>query len=500
MTTDPAKSIPAFYAGQSILLTGATGFLGKVFIEKVLRSCPDIREIFLLMRPKKGFTIKERLKEILNLPLYERLREERFSIFEKLIPISGNVSEKELGLSDADRQMLIERVTIIIHGAASVRFNDSLKHAILSNTRATRDICILAQSMKNLKALVYVSTAFTHVNNPFIEEKMYPPIADWRKMIDVAESLDEHTLNIFTAKCLDYAPNTYIFSKNLAESVIQDYSFSFPCAIVRPSMVYPSMEEPFPGWIDNIYGPIGLTIGGGKGIIRVAYGNKDVIEDIVPVDIVINAILVVSWKIGVTTFSAGSIFVSNCTSQKPMTYKSITLIGYEVADEVPLEGIVWIPSVTYIDNFTLFYLLTMLLHILPATLIDMILNFSGRRPILVRLQRNLYVANRAVGYFACNDWKFSNTNSLALTSSIPPDDRYMFSFDYSDFNIKEYLTNCTIGAKKFLLHEDMNRLDAARAHKKRVYLFVIMVRAIISIGVLWIIYKWICSLVYYKIA
>jgi len=70
--------------------------------------------------------------------------------FKKLIPIFGDVSEKGLGLSAADRQMLIERVTIIIHAAASVRFNDSLKYAIFANTRATRDICILAQSMKNL--------------------------------------------------------------------------------------------------------------------------------------------------------------------------------------------------------------------------------------------------------------------------------------------------------------------------------------------------------------
>ena len=69
MTTDPAKSIPAFYAGQSIFLTGATGFLGKVFIEKVLRSCPDVREIFLLMRPKKGLSVNKRLEKILNLPV-----------------------------------------------------------------------------------------------------------------------------------------------------------------------------------------------------------------------------------------------------------------------------------------------------------------------------------------------------------------------------------------------------------------------------------------------
>jgi len=78
------------------------------------------------------------------------LREERFFNFEKLIPISGDVSEKGLSLSAADRQMLVERVTIIIHAAASVRFNDSLKYTIFANIRATRDICILAQNMKNL--------------------------------------------------------------------------------------------------------------------------------------------------------------------------------------------------------------------------------------------------------------------------------------------------------------------------------------------------------------
>lgn len=69
MTTDPAKSIPAFYNGQSIFLTGPTGFLGKVFIEKVLRSCPNVREIFLLMRPKKELNINQRLQKILDLPV-----------------------------------------------------------------------------------------------------------------------------------------------------------------------------------------------------------------------------------------------------------------------------------------------------------------------------------------------------------------------------------------------------------------------------------------------
>ena len=69
MAIDPAKSIPAFFAGQSIFLTGTTGFIGKCIIEKVLRSCPDVREIFVLIRPKKGLSVNQRFEKILNLPV-----------------------------------------------------------------------------------------------------------------------------------------------------------------------------------------------------------------------------------------------------------------------------------------------------------------------------------------------------------------------------------------------------------------------------------------------
>jgi len=51
-----------------------------------------------------------------------------------------------------------------------------------------------------LKALVYIGTAFANINNVFIKEKVYPPIADWRKMIKMVESLDEHIIDIFTTK------------------------------------------------------------------------------------------------------------------------------------------------------------------------------------------------------------------------------------------------------------------------------------------------------------
>ncbi|XP_025263366.1 fatty acyl-CoA reductase 1-like [Camponotus floridanus] len=490
-TIDPAKSIPSFYAGQSIFLTGATGLIGKVYIEKILRSCPDVREIFILMRPKKGININERLEKMLSVPLFDKLREKQSLNFKKLIPVFGDISQENFNLSVVDRQMLIERVTIIIHNAASVKFNDSLKYAILSNTRSTRDICILAENIKNLIALVYVGTAYTHLDNPFIEEKVYPPIANWRKMIKVAELLDEHNLNIFTAKCLDYIPNTYLFSKNLAESVIHEYSSSLPCAIVRPSIVTSSLKDPIPGWVDNFNGPMGLCAFGAKGLLRVLYASKCTSQNDIPIDTVINTIILVTWKLGLTTFIPKSTLVINCTfpDEKSMLFQEVINIMLKLLKKIPLEGIVWIPSAVLTKSLIIYYVLTILWHILPAIIIDSVLKFSGHQPMILRLQRKAYVANLALQHFMCNEWKFDNTNSRNLMSLIPSDNREIFSIDLSDIDMTKYIRNSMIGFKKYLLHEDMNRLKAAKAHYKRVDLFVRTFKTVIIIGILWMIYK-----------
>lgn len=64
------SEIVKYYAGKSIFITGATGFLGKVLIEKLLRSCSDVKKIYLLVRHKKGNTPQQRLNELLNCQVY----------------------------------------------------------------------------------------------------------------------------------------------------------------------------------------------------------------------------------------------------------------------------------------------------------------------------------------------------------------------------------------------------------------------------------------------
>jgi nucleoside-diphosphate-sugar epimerase len=51
-----------FLEGQNIFVTGASGFLGKVLLEKFLQACPDVGKIFVLARPKKGKESSERVQ------------------------------------------------------------------------------------------------------------------------------------------------------------------------------------------------------------------------------------------------------------------------------------------------------------------------------------------------------------------------------------------------------------------------------------------------------
>ena len=60
------KAISEFYAGKNVFVTGATGFIGKVLVEKLLRSCPDIKGIYCLIRGKKGQTAAQRLENMLE--------------------------------------------------------------------------------------------------------------------------------------------------------------------------------------------------------------------------------------------------------------------------------------------------------------------------------------------------------------------------------------------------------------------------------------------------
>lgn len=72
---------------------------------------------------------------------------------EKIVPIDGDVSQLNLGISSNDRLTLINEISILFHVASSIRFIEPIKSAIIMNIRGTRDICKLALEMTKLEVI-----------------------------------------------------------------------------------------------------------------------------------------------------------------------------------------------------------------------------------------------------------------------------------------------------------------------------------------------------------
>ena len=88
--------IRKFYEGKTLFLTGATGFLAKVILEKLLRDLPGIKKIYVIIRPKAGKTPMERFKsDILNSKAFDRSRKEVPNwlehVMKVVVPVEGDL-------------------------------------------------------------------------------------------------------------------------------------------------------------------------------------------------------------------------------------------------------------------------------------------------------------------------------------------------------------------------------------------------------------------------
>lgn len=118
--------------------------------------------------------------------IFERLIEEKStSVFSKLVAVAGDVGQEDLGLSVPDRQKLIENVNVVIHSAATLDFNETLRPTVNINLLGTRRVMQLCDQLKNLKALVHVSSAYVNSFLLETEEILYPPPADAEEIINL---------------------------------------------------------------------------------------------------------------------------------------------------------------------------------------------------------------------------------------------------------------------------------------------------------------------------
>ncbi|MED6184745.1 hypothetical protein PIB30_050471 [Stylosanthes scabra] len=124
--------IVKFLRGKKFFITGATGFLAKVLIEKILRTEPDVGKIYLLIKANNKQSALERLQnEIINAELFKCLRQihgKSYKAFmlSKLVPIVGNICESNLGLDEDSANVIMDEVDVIVNSAANTTFDERL--------------------------------------------------------------------------------------------------------------------------------------------------------------------------------------------------------------------------------------------------------------------------------------------------------------------------------------------------------------------------------------
>ncbi|XP_042907021.1 putative fatty acyl-CoA reductase CG5065 [Parasteatoda tepidariorum] len=479
MAESSSSNIASFYADRSILITGATGFMGKVLVEKLLRSCHSVKTIYVLLRPKKGQEPKQRLEELLQAKVFERLKKEQPNSVSKLIAIHGDLTLPGLGISSSDQLLLTTDVSIVFHSAATVKFDEKLKRSVDMNVLGTRRLVELCHKMEHLEALVHVSTAYCNCDREQVDEVVYEPPVQPQKIIDTIEWMDEELVNVLTPHLLRGRPNTYTYTKALAETLLVEESGALPVAIVRPSIVTAAWKEPFPGWVDNFNGPTGLIVATSKGILRSMHCKSSSIADLIPVDVVINLVITVAWY--TASHRPNSILVYNCSSgsTNKLTWGTVERLAIPLILRHPSHEVYFYPNGSFTNSKLWNYLSVLLYHHIPAYLIDFVAVLTGHKPKLIPIYKKLHRAIQCLEYFTTHEWTFNSSNVSNLLEKLSPQDKKEFNFDIESLHWPTYIEEYILGIRQFLLKEDLSSLPSARKSLKRIYLYTKMGHALL---------------------
>ncbi|KAF3424512.1 hypothetical protein E2986_09267 [Frieseomelitta varia] len=491
------SEIAEFFAHTNILITGGTGFLGSLVIEKLLRCCPGITKLYMIVRPKKGKTALDRYKEAFGEVIYDKLRHEQPNFLQKIVMLEGDAMEEDYGLSPENKNALMD-VNIIFHVAAIVRFNEKLRTAVKINVKSTKFLLSFAKKLPNLKAFVYVSTAFSHCIDKNIDEIHYTDI-DADKVLALLDILDDEKLDQIESVLCSKWPNTYIFTKALGENVVLKYSSDLPVCIVRPSIVIATFKEPISAWINNMNGATGVVLGCGTGLLRSFHCKKENVADVIPADYVISNIVSSAWDVAKRKAAIKPDQVSNLTNeekipiynsvsscQNPITWGKFVEKNVKYGLEIPSINCVWyymliLNRYLFVHNVCVF-----LLHKIPAVIVDTLVYLAGRKPTLVGIYNKVHKFTGVIHYFSTGEWNFKNDNVIKLWNKMNSVDKEIFCVNVQNLDWDEYFYQYVRGLRLYILKDPMDTLQASQKRIRKLRVAHYLIVLIVILITLWI--------------
>ncbi|MGH2904102.1 MAG: SDR family oxidoreductase [Solirubrobacteraceae bacterium] len=239
---------------DGVLLTGATGFVGMELLARYLQRTE--RRVYALVRGANDRQVAARVKRTL-LSLFGPDHP-----FEgRVVAIRGDLTRPGLGLRAKRRDELAERVSEIVHAAASVSFELDLETSREHNVQGTRRVLELAErchARGGLRRFSYISTAYVAGDHTgcFSEDDL-----------DVGQSFR----------------NAYEQSKFEAESLAGGARGRLPITVLRPSIVVGERDSGWTASFNVLYWPLRAFA---RGAYAALPARRDAPVDVVPVDYV----------------------------------------------------------------------------------------------------------------------------------------------------------------------------------------------------------------------
>jgi 1-acyl-sn-glycerol-3-phosphate acyltransferase len=315
-------SLVSALSGRSLLLTGSTGFIGKVTLAMLLDRHPSVGRLYVLVRSRQGREPEQRFLDILGSPAFTRLQRrhgknlERF-VRERVEVVAGDVTEPGFGITPQVLSALTGKIDAIVNMAGLVSFNPAMGSSLKINAHGARYGARLALALR--AKLVHMSTCYVaglRAGEVGENERLsgyFPNRLTTAGTFSAAAELDE--CDAFVERIAQRAraeiagrgrarrwseaqlmeegrrrarawgwPNIYCFTKALGEQLIAETP-GLDFTLVRPSIVESSLRYPFPGWNEGLTTSAQMILTMCTGHLLWPVHRKAAL-DVIPVDLV----------------------------------------------------------------------------------------------------------------------------------------------------------------------------------------------------------------------
>ena len=450
------------------------------------------------------------------------------AIRSKAEAVSGDILEPRLGFEDAVYGQLKAEVDLVINSAATVDFDAALDISLELNTLGPQRVLEFVHDCRPGAVLVQVSTAYVNGRRSgsipeaplpldrTIAQSMQaePPPQPFDPEEEVAacraccdrifeqaagearqKEFRRQVLGQNGGRCLSetrmaklvngrskrwietrlveegmrracaYGCNDiYTFTKALGEQMLVKHRGEAPLVIVRPSIIEGSLEDPEPGWISGLKVGDPLVVAYGRGLLHDFPARPDVPMDMIPVDLVVNAVLGAATQ--ATSKNVG-VFQVATSAENPLLNATMFSYVREYFLSNPMRSkdgsIPALPPLT-LPSRRKFNTLIRIKYLFPLAAVKWLLERLPERlapahkkrrlnALRTRLKRMLYYAELFSPYTFL-DCRFEVTRLRALFESLSAEERRIFNMDVRRISWPEYYKEIHLpGLRKHVLKE-----------------------------------------------